>query len=166
MSTFKELQEEYIKNSKINTLNISKDQRYDYLYPIKIEKVNEEYHLFMMLENNELMKKISLINATNYTIDKLISNNLFINIPLNKFDLNTNTLIFGSAGTYAYIMDGSKLDIDMLNHLRKCNYNSIRHNLEWIDVNEENSNKIEFGIHTNIVKNQIIQQLKEGKIFN
>jgi hypothetical protein len=116
MSTFKELQEEYVKNSnKTNTLNISKDQKYYYLYPIKIEKVNDEYHLFIMLEyRGEIF--MSFVNKSNYTINKLVFKNLFIDIPLDKFNLDSNTIIID--GFYSYIMDGSKLNIDMLNYLR------------------------------------------------
>jgi hypothetical protein len=156
MSTFKELQEEYSK--KPNTLNISKDQKYTYIYPIKIEKVNDEHHLFMMVRYTA-GKYISLVLfSETKIINELVSDSLHINIPLDKFDLTTNTIFIN--GYYSYIMDGSKLNIDMLNYLRELN---IKDKLEWIDINKSN---VKFGEYTSKIKDQIIQNLKDGKIFN
>jgi hypothetical protein len=59
-------------------------------------------------------------------------------------------------------MDGSKLNIDMINYLRELN---IKDKLEWIDITLADS-KISFGMQTIKFKDQIIQYLKDGKIFD
>jgi hypothetical protein len=143
MSNINKLLVEYKKKiSKPVDKIIDKNKLYDFIYPIKIEKINDEYHLYIMLHlnvNSGCHYSSGIINCS--SVDNLILNtfSIIFNSKINKF-----TEIFPlneSKSTTGYIIDGSKFDVDMLNYLWKIKYNNFC-KYRWINIEYINIIKI------------------------